>query len=63
VYPGCHEHVEKIVKIAVSNNVVLIPYGGGTNVTLALQLSKEEKRMIVSLDLSRVLNIHYHKIR
>lgn len=49
--------MEKIVKAAIQNNVVLIPYGGGTNVTLCLQLSKEEKRMIISLDMSRVFNI------
>jgi alkyldihydroxyacetonephosphate synthase len=54
VFPGCHEHVEGIVKAAVKHNVVLIPYGGGTNVTQALLLSAKEKRMIVSVDTTRV---------
>ena len=54
VYPGCHDHVEALVKAAIKHNVVLIPYGGGTNVTLALQLSPAEKRMIVSVDMTRV---------
>ena len=54
VFPGSHEHVERIVKAAVKHNVVLIPYGGGTNVTQALLLSPKEKRMIVSIDTARV---------
>jgi alkyldihydroxyacetonephosphate synthase len=54
VFPSSHEHVEAIVKAAVKHNVVLIPYGGGTNVTQALLLSPKEKRMIVSVDTARV---------
>jgi len=54
LYPGSHEHVEQIVKVAIKNNVVLIPYGGGTNVTQALMCLPSEKRMIVSVDMSRV---------
>ena len=33
VYPSSHAHCEQIVKMAHKHNVVLIPYGGGTNVT------------------------------
>ena len=33
VYPGSTEHVQKIVELANAHNVVLVPYGGGTNVT------------------------------
>lgn len=33
---------------------MLVPYGGGTNVTQSLMLEKEEKRMIVSVDMSRM---------
>lgn len=33
VYPSSTEHVVKIVALAHKHNVVLIPYGGGTNVT------------------------------
>lgn len=54
VFPGSHEHVEGLVKAATKHNVVLIPYGGGTNVTQALLLSPAEKRMIVSVDTTRV---------
>ena len=33
IYPGSHEHVEKMIKLANKHNVVIVPYGGGTNVT------------------------------
>jgi alkyldihydroxyacetonephosphate synthase len=31
-----------------------VPFGGGTNVTNALLLNLKEKRMIVSVDMSRM---------
>lgn len=40
--------------MAVKHNVVLIPYGGGTNVTKALQLDVKETRMIISVDMGRM---------
>jgi len=51
IWPGCHEHVEAIVKAAHEHNVVIIPYGGGTSVSHALMCPANEKRMIVSLDM------------
>jgi alkyldihydroxyacetonephosphate synthase len=41
----------RITQLAKEHDVCLIPYGGGTNVTGALTLPKEEKRMIVSVDM------------
>ena len=54
VYPNSTEHCEKLVKLAMKHNVCLVPYGGGTNVTKALQLPTTEKRMIVSVDMQRM---------
>ena len=54
IYPANNEQVEHLVKIAIKHNVVLIPYGGGTNVTQALTVTLEEKRMIISVDMARV---------
>ena len=58
VYPASKEHVENIIEAANAHNVVLIPYGGGTNVTQALYLTEgykcQQGRMIVSLDVSRM---------
>ncbi len=33
LYPYTTEQVENLVKLANKHNVVLVPYGGGTNVT------------------------------
>lgn len=57
--PGTTEHVENIVRLANKHNVVIVPYGGGTNVTQALMLPTEEKRMIVSLDMTRMNQIKW----
>ena len=36
-----------------------MPYGGGTNVTQCLMLNPKEKRMIISLDMSRMNRIKW----
>ena len=59
VYINSHEQAETVVKAAVKHNVVLIPYGGGTNVTQALLCNKEEKRMIVSVDVQRMNRVKW----
>ncbi len=49
---------QKIIELANKHNVVIVPYGGGTNVTQALYLQGDSKtgntRMVVSLDMSRM---------
>jgi alkyldihydroxyacetonephosphate synthase len=57
IYPKDHKNVEEIVRLANKHNVVIVPYGAGTNVSLALELETSEKRMIVSLDMSRMNKI------
>lgn len=54
MYPLTTEQVENLVKLANKHNVVLVPYGGGTNVTQSLMLPMEEKRMILAVDMSRM---------
>jgi alkyldihydroxyacetonephosphate synthase len=39
IYPESHEQVERIVQLADKHNVVIVPYGGGTNVTQSLMLN------------------------
>lgn len=41
----------------MKHNVALIPFGGGTNVIQALLLMPSEKRMIVSVDMTRMNKI------
>ncbi|KAF4519564.1 hypothetical protein B566_EDAN004768 [Ephemera danica] len=56
-WPNCHDDVVKLVQLASKLNVVLVPFGGGTNVTRALECSVDEKRMIVSLDTSQMKRV------
>ena len=62
IYPYTTDHVEKIVAAANTYDVVIIPYGGGTNVTKAVMPNPKEERMIVSLDMSRMNKVmHVNK--
>ena len=58
VYPKNYEDVVKIIELANTYDVIIVPYGGGTNVTQALYLHADaqtgNKRMILSLDMSRM---------
>uniref|UniRef100_A0A8C9TXN6 Alkylglycerone-phosphate synthase n=1 Tax=Scleropages formosus TaxID=113540 RepID=A0A8C9TXN6_SCLFO len=57
VWPNCHEDVVKTVDLACRHNVCLIPYGGGTSVSSALECPPDETRCIVSLDTSQMSRI------
>ncbi|KAF5892216.1 alkyldihydroxyacetonephosphate synthase, peroxisomal, partial [Clarias magur] len=57
VWPSCHDDVVKIVELACKHNVCLIPFGGGTSVSGALECPPEETRSIVSLDTSQMNRI------
>jgi alkyldihydroxyacetonephosphate synthase len=57
VYPTNHDQVAALVSAANDHRVVLIPYGGGTNVTRALECPSDEERPIVSVDMKRMNRI------
>lgn len=57
VWPECHSHVEELVALAFKYNVAVVPIGGGTNVTGAVDCKRDEQRMIVSLDTSQMNQI------
>ena len=57
VYVENEEDVINLIEKAKKHNVCLVPYGGGTNVTNALQLPGDEERMIVSVDTRRLNKI------
>jgi alkyldihydroxyacetonephosphate synthase len=59
IWPNSHEHVETIVHAAIQHDCVIIPYGGGTNVTQALLCPTNEGRMIVSLDMHAMCRIKW----
>ena len=54
VQPTSAEQVEALVAAAKKHGAVLIPYGGGTNVTDALRCAPGETRTIVSVDMRRM---------
>ena len=54
VYPASEDDVVTIVKAAHTHNVVLIPFGGGSNIAGCLEPKDREGRSIVSLDMCRM---------
>ena len=54
VYPGTEEEVQLIVDRAVAANAVLIPFGGGSNISGSLQAPPEETRPVISVDMGRM---------
>lgn len=57
VFPTKEDHVCQLVRLALKHDVCLIPYGGGTCVTQALQCPENERRLIVSIDMKRMSRI------
>ncbi|CRK94929.1 CLUMA_CG008420, isoform A [Clunio marinus] len=58
VWPKCHEDVEIVVKLANKYLSVIIPYGGGTNITLSVTYTKRDSgRFFISLDTSQMNRI------
>jgi alkyldihydroxyacetonephosphate synthase len=53
------EDAVKLIHLAKEHDVCLVPYGGGTSVSCALKLPKNEKRMIVSVDMRRMNRIEW----
>eukprot|EP01137_Pigoraptor_chileana_P019586 Opistho-2@80798 len=57
VWPTSHAQVEVLMAAATRHNVCVIPFGGGTSVSRAVECPANEKRMIVSLDTTEMCNI------
>ncbi len=57
VYPKNERDVAELVQCASTHDAVLIPYGGGTNVSGALLCPADEKRMAVSVDMREMNRI------
>ncbi|HVK64097.1 MAG TPA: FAD-binding oxidoreductase [Polyangium sp.] len=54
VFPTSHDEVVKLTEVAKEHGACLIPFGGGTNVTDALRLSIDEKRVVLAVDMRRM---------
>jgi alkyldihydroxyacetonephosphate synthase len=59
VYPADEDQVIALVRAAAETGVMLIPYGGGTNVTEALRCPAADERPIVSVDMGRLNRIEW----
>jgi alkyldihydroxyacetonephosphate synthase len=54
VYPGDESEVGSIVDLCVASDTVLIPFGGGTNISGSLQPPESETRTVISVDVGRL---------
>ena len=54
VYPGDEDEVQAVVDLAVSADAVLIPFGGGSNISGSLEPPPAETRTVISLDMGRM---------
>lgn len=59
LYPENDEQVAALVDAAKQNDAVLIPFGGGTNVTDALRCREDESRFIASVDMRRMNRVRW----
>ncbi len=60
VHPADEEAVEGVLRAALDADAVLIPFGGGTNISGSLEAPPEETRPVISVDLGaldRVLSV------
>ena len=54
VYPGSEDDVRALVDLAGEADLVLIPFGGGSNISGSLHPLPEETRTVLSVDLGRL---------
>ena len=54
LYPADEEQVRAIVDLAVAEDAVIIPFGGGTNISGSLEPPADETRPVLSVDLGRM---------
>jgi alkyldihydroxyacetonephosphate synthase len=60
IYPLSEDEIVKIINAAAENNVVVIPFGAGSNIAGSLEANNGNGRMIVSLDMklmNRVISV------
>ncbi|QDP94845.1 FAD-binding oxidoreductase [Microlunatus elymi] len=57
VYPGDNDEVQSVVDLAVAADAVLIPFGGGSNISGSLEPPPAETRTVISLDMGRMSKV------
>jgi alkyldihydroxyacetonephosphate synthase len=54
VFPGSEHEVSSLFEAAMAENAVIIPFGGGTNISGSLEAPRGETRTVISVDLGRM---------
>jgi alkyldihydroxyacetonephosphate synthase len=54
VRPGSEAEVEAVLRAALDTDAVVIPFGGGTNISGSLEAPAGEPRPVVSIDMARL---------
>ncbi len=54
VYPADEDETQRVVVAAVAADVVIIPFGGGSNIASSLEPRSDETRVVLSLDMGRM---------
>lgn len=54
VYPADEDQTVAIMAAALAADAVLIPFGGGTNISGSLEAPRSEQRIVVSIDMARL---------
>ncbi len=54
VYPANEEQVQQVLDLVIAQDAVIIPFGGGSNISGSLTPQAEETRPVISLDLGRM---------
>jgi len=57
VRPGDEEQVAAVLRATLDADAVLIPFGGGTSISGSLEAAAQERRTVISLDLSRLSRV------
>jgi alkyldihydroxyacetonephosphate synthase len=57
VRPVDEDEVAAVLRVALDADAVLIPFGGGTSISGSLEAPAEERRTVISLDLSRLSRV------
>ena len=59
VEPKDVKEITLVIEIARNLKACLMPFGGGTNVSLALRCPEDENKPIISIDMKRMNKIHW----
>jgi alkyldihydroxyacetonephosphate synthase len=54
VLPAAEEEVDAIMRAALDADAVVIPFGGGTNISGSLEAPEDDERAVISVDMARM---------